>query len=87
MRAVAGAVSRRGAVSLVVDPVLVATSGDALAAGEVVAALRAHLLPRALLLTPNIPEASTLLGESPPCASLQSVARSSPGCLRVLHRA
>lgn len=46
---------------VVVDPVLVATSGDSLGCSGVVAALKHHLLPLATLLTPNLPEASALL--------------------------
>jgi hydroxymethylpyrimidine/phosphomethylpyrimidine kinase len=51
-------------IPLIVDPVLVATSGAALARGSLVAALRRHLLPHAYLLTPNIPEAEQILGRS-----------------------
>ncbi len=47
---------------LVVDPVLVATSGDALTAGDTVAALRTRLLPLATLVTPNLAEAAALTG-------------------------
>lgn len=47
---------------VVLDPVMVAKSGDALLAPEAVAALRMRLLPRATLLTPNLPEAERLLG-------------------------
>jgi hydroxymethylpyrimidine/phosphomethylpyrimidine kinase len=47
---------------LVVDPVLVATSGDALTAGDTVAALRTRLLPHATLVTPNLAEAAALTG-------------------------
>ena len=43
---------------IVVDPVMVAKSGDALLPDEAVASLIDHLLPRASLLTPNIPEAA-----------------------------
>lgn len=46
---------------LVMDPVMVAKSGDRLLAADAVAALRA-LLPMASLLTPNLPEAADLLG-------------------------
>lgn len=54
---------RRYAVQrLVVDPVMVAKSGDRLLAEEAVEALCEQLLPMALLLTPNLPEASVLLG-------------------------
>jgi hydroxymethylpyrimidine/phosphomethylpyrimidine kinase len=47
---------------LVVDPVMVATSGDRLQAEEAVTALKTRLIPRATLITPNIPEAEILLG-------------------------
>ncbi len=54
---------RRYAVRrLVVDPVMVAKSGDRLLAADAVNALREVLLPLALLITPNLPEASVLLG-------------------------
>jgi hydroxymethylpyrimidine/phosphomethylpyrimidine kinase len=47
---------------LVMDPVMVATSGDRLLDAEAEAVLRDVLLPRATLVTPNIPEAATLTG-------------------------
>jgi hydroxymethylpyrimidine/phosphomethylpyrimidine kinase len=47
---------------LVLDPVMVAKSGDALLQPEAVAALISALLPRTDLLTPNLPEAARLLG-------------------------
>ncbi len=47
---------------LVVDPVMVAKSGDPLLRPEAVAALRDLLLPLALVVTPNLPEAETLVG-------------------------
>ena len=47
---------------IVLDPVMVAKSGDALLPDAAVASLIEHLLPRARLLTPNIPEAVRLLG-------------------------
>ena len=50
-------------VTLVVDPVMVATSGDRLLAEDAIAAYCAELLPRAALLTPNLPEAALLLGD------------------------
>src|SRR5205807_8142173 len=46
---------------LVVDPVMVAKSGDRLLAEDAVAALRDELLPLALVLTPNLSEAEVLL--------------------------
>ncbi len=47
---------------IVLDPVMVAKSGDALLQDNAIDALKAHLLPRAYLLTPNLPEAAKLLG-------------------------
>ncbi|MDO5529451.1 MAG: bifunctional hydroxymethylpyrimidine kinase/phosphomethylpyrimidine kinase [Paracoccus sp. (in: a-proteobacteria)] len=52
------------AAPIVLDPVMVAKSGDALLAPDAVDALRRRLLPRAALLTPNIPEAARLLGQA-----------------------
>lgn len=49
---------------LVVDPVMVATSGDALLKDDAIDALRNELFPRATLLTPNLPEAEALTGYS-----------------------
>jgi hydroxymethylpyrimidine/phosphomethylpyrimidine kinase len=48
----------------VVDPVMIAKSGAALLDEDAVAALRQELLPRALVVTPNIPEAEALSGRS-----------------------
>ena len=51
-------------VPVVLDPVMVAASGDALLDEEAAATLRARLLPLATLITPNLPEAAVLLGAS-----------------------
>jgi hydroxymethylpyrimidine/phosphomethylpyrimidine kinase len=59
-----GLARRAGAIPVVLDPVMVATSGDRLIADDAVAALRDRLLPRADLITPNLPEAAVLLGEA-----------------------
>lgn len=48
---------------VVLDPVMVAKSGDPLLADDAAATLRDVLLPRATVLTPNLPEAARLLGE------------------------
>ena len=45
----------------VLDPVMVAQSGDKLLQDEAVAAIKEHLIPLADLITPNLPEASVLL--------------------------
>jgi hydroxymethylpyrimidine/phosphomethylpyrimidine kinase len=73
---------------LVLDPVMVATSGDRLLAAEAVEALRTKLIPRASLITPNLPEAAALLDE--PAASGETAIESqgrrllSMGCRAVL---
>ncbi|MFC5384985.1 bifunctional hydroxymethylpyrimidine kinase/phosphomethylpyrimidine kinase [Aquamicrobium segne] len=47
---------------IVLDPVMIAKSGDVLLPSEAISALRENLLPLASLLTPNLPEAADLLG-------------------------
>jgi len=49
-------------VPLVLDPVMVAKGGHALLAADSVATLRRRLLPRAAVITPNLPEAEALSG-------------------------
>ncbi len=61
--AVAEGLRRHTPRYLVVDPVMVATSGDRLLAADAVAALTQELIPLAQLITPNLPEAADLLGE------------------------
>jgi len=46
---------------VVLDPVMVATSGDRLLAPDAIDALRSELVPRAQIITPNLPEAAALL--------------------------
>lgn len=57
---VAAGVRRYHLTNLVVDPVMVAKSGDRLLREDAVRALREELLPLALIVTPNIPEAEVL---------------------------
>lgn len=63
IRAVADRLRVHGARIVVLDPVMVAKSGDALLAPDAVAALRAELVPLATLITPNLPEAAVLLDQ------------------------
>lgn len=49
---------------IVLDPVMVATSGDPLLREDAIATLRDELIPHARIITPNIPEAEILLGRS-----------------------
>ncbi|SCY32142.1 bifunctional hydroxymethylpyrimidine kinase/phosphomethylpyrimidine kinase [Microvirga guangxiensis] len=60
---VAEGLARHGITQIVLDPVMVAASGDTLLAPMAVDALRQVLLPMALLVTPNLPEAAALLDE------------------------
>jgi hydroxymethylpyrimidine/phosphomethylpyrimidine kinase len=62
VRAVAAAVRSRALRPLVVDPVMIAKSGDALLEPDAIDALRSELLPLAYVVTPNIPEAEALAG-------------------------
>lgn len=50
--------------NIVLDPVMVATSGDALLLPEAIDTLRSVLIPYSRVITPNLPEASLLLGEN-----------------------
>lgn len=59
---VAAALDRHQLTTVVLDPVMVAKGGDHLLRQDAVVALRDTLLPRALVITPNIPEAEALTG-------------------------
>lgn len=56
--------------NLVVDPVMVATSGNPLLQPEAVEAYKKYLFPLADLITPNLAEARALVGEAPDAATL-----------------
>lgn len=59
---IADKLTRYQAKNIVVDPVMVATSGSKLISDEAVATLKAKLLPLATVITPNIPETEVLSG-------------------------
>lgn len=61
VEAVANGLDSYSLDNVVLDPVMVAASGDPLIADEAVDAMVAMLVPRALLITPNLPEAARLL--------------------------
>jgi hydroxymethylpyrimidine/phosphomethylpyrimidine kinase len=61
--AIAAGLKRWSPNHVVLDPVMVATSGDRLLAAEAVEALRSKLVPLASVITPNLPEAAALLDE------------------------
>ncbi|MFT0859682.1 bifunctional hydroxymethylpyrimidine kinase/phosphomethylpyrimidine kinase [Ancylobacter sp. G4_0304] len=63
IEAVAAGLDRHGLTTVVLDPVMVAASGARLLVPEAVESLRSSLLPRALVITPNLPEAAALLDD------------------------
>jgi hydroxymethylpyrimidine/phosphomethylpyrimidine kinase len=65
IQAVAAGLARHRARNIVLDPVMVATSGDRLLADDAIEVLRRELIPRALIVTPNLAEAAALTGASP----------------------
>jgi hydroxymethylpyrimidine/phosphomethylpyrimidine kinase len=62
IEAVAAALETLPGIPVVLDPVMVAASGDILLDEDAIDTLRTVLLPRATLVTPNLPEAAKLLG-------------------------
>ncbi len=64
IEAVDAGLTRWGQSVIVLDPVMVAGSGDSLIAPDAVAVLKRALLPRAMIITPNLPEAAALLDTS-----------------------
>ncbi|HET7681578.1 MAG TPA: bifunctional hydroxymethylpyrimidine kinase/phosphomethylpyrimidine kinase [Xanthobacteraceae bacterium] len=61
IKAVAAGLKRHEVKNIVLDPVMIAASGDRLLAPEAVEVLRRVLIPRVTLITPNLPEAAALL--------------------------
>ena len=75
VRAVAELLAAQAQLALVVDPVMIASTGAPLLEAEAMAVYREHLLPMARLITPNLPEAEALLGATiPNKAALASAA-------------
>jgi hydroxymethylpyrimidine/phosphomethylpyrimidine kinase len=62
--AIAETLTRWSPRRIVLDPVMVATSGDRLLAADAIAALRTKLIPLAAVITPNLPEAAALLNDA-----------------------
>ena len=72
IRAVRAGLDRWQAKAVVLDPVMVATSGDVLLAPEAIETLRTELLPRAAVVTPNLAEAAKIT-ERPIAASAEEM--------------
>ena len=62
IKTISATLKKYNAKNIVVDPVMVATSGDKLISDEAIEILKAELLPLATVITPNIPEAEVLSG-------------------------
>lgn len=73
IEAVAAGLDRHGVRQVVLDPVMVATSGDRLLVPEAIEALLTTLLPKAAIVTPNLAEAAAMLDE--PIATDEDVMR------------
>lgn len=61
-------------VPVVLDPVMIATSGDPLIAPDAIAAIEQLLFPRATLLTPNLPELEYMIGHQLPDSAMMEEA-------------
>jgi hydroxymethylpyrimidine/phosphomethylpyrimidine kinase len=59
---VARRLKKHGTSNVVLDPVMVAQSGDKLLQDNAIAAIKEHLIPLADIITPNVPEAEVFLG-------------------------
>jgi len=82
-RAVGERLARWKPAHVVLDPVMVAKSGDPLLEPAAIAELRESLLPQATVLTPNLPEAGVLL-ECAPADSLRDMRRMAERLRRLL---
>ncbi|WP_147651366.1 bifunctional hydroxymethylpyrimidine kinase/phosphomethylpyrimidine kinase [Vulcaniibacterium gelatinicum] len=81
IHAVADALETYRPAHVVLDPVMIATSGARLLADDALEALRGRLLPLASVVTPNLPEAEALLG-----APIPDVAAMHAACARLRQR-
>jgi hydroxymethylpyrimidine/phosphomethylpyrimidine kinase len=81
--AVARALERWSGIPIVVDPVMVAKSGDRLLDQAALDAFRRRIVPLADLLTPNLPEVEALVGRAEAGEEEGSVRRSADALLRL----
>ncbi|WP_205678887.1 bifunctional hydroxymethylpyrimidine kinase/phosphomethylpyrimidine kinase [Brachybacterium endophyticum] len=79
---IADRLAHHGADRVVLDPVMVAKSGDRLLDEDAVDAVRDLLVPRSSIITPNLPEAAVLLGEEPDW-DLSEMRRRAPALLEL----
>src|SRR5882724_9496981 len=84
IEAIAAGLGRWKQTKVVFDPVMVATSGDKLLAPDAIDVLKRALFPRALVATPNLPEAAALL-DAPLAASERITIGSGHGPVHHFH--
>jgi hydroxymethylpyrimidine/phosphomethylpyrimidine kinase len=83
---VAERLSHHRGIPVVLDPVMVATSGDRLLKPDAVEAMRTRLMPLAVVVTPNLPEAAALL-DAPEAATEDDMVRQAGRLLALGARA
>jgi len=71
IKVVAAKIKQYKPAFLVVDPVMVATSGDLLLKQSAISTLKSELLPLADLITPNLPEGAALIGSDVPFSEIK----------------
>src|SRR5262249_45310100 len=86
IKAVVAALDRWAITNVVLDPVLIASTGARLLESPAVDVLRRLLIPRALVITPNLPESAALL-ESPPAQNETEMRRQAEQLLALGARA
>ena len=64
IKTIAEQLKKFAVTNIVLDPVMIAQSGDKLLQDEAIDALKSYLIPMACIITPNLPEASVLLGRN-----------------------
>lgn len=79
MEAVGASLAQYAPKNVVIDPVMVSTGGSALMNPKALDTLKQEMLPRATVLTPNLPEAETLIGKKVVTPEEQKE------CCRILH--
>jgi hydroxymethylpyrimidine/phosphomethylpyrimidine kinase len=88
VEAVAARLASAPPLPVVVDPVMVATSGDVLLEPAAIEAVKSRLTPLAALLTPNLPEAARMLGAAEATSEAEAIAQAQAlhglGCKAVL---
>jgi len=80
--AVAEAMTEAADITLVVDPVMIATSGDPLLSPDAIATYKTRLIPRADLITPNLHEAARLL-DAPVARSIDEATEQARALLKL----